>query len=283
MSTLAVVVLTLNEEKNLPKTLESVRGFATEVFVVDSFSQDRTLEIAKQFGAIVRQHSFETHAKQWNWALQNLKISTDWVLALDADQVVTKALSEEIVNVLSENSNVDGFFIKRQYVFRGRAIRFGGYGNKYLLKLFRNHQGECDERELLDFRFYVKSGKIEYLKAALIEKNTKDDDLNVWMAKHKRFSVVQAEEEIKFRRYQKPNWKLTPNAFGNPDEKVLFFKSVWYWLPRYVRPFLYFGFRYLICLGFLDGLNGLIFHSLQAFWYRWLVDCEIGKHQRNVR
>ncbi len=278
MPDITVVVLTRDEERNLGTCLTSVSGVAREIFVVDSFSADKTVQIAASLGASVYQHSFETHARQWDWAFQHLPIQTEWILALDADQSLTPELAAELSGMMETVSpELGGFYIKRRYVFCGKPVRFGGYGSKWMLKLFRRSSVLLDEKELLDFRFYVKSGRTGYLKNEIVENNHKDDDLRVWKDKHRRFAKVQAREELRYRRLKRPSWLIRVNPFGSPDERVLFWKSVWYWLPRYVRPGIYFLYRYFFRLGFLDGRNGLIYHGLQAFWYRMLVDREIGR------
>ena len=189
---LAVVVLTYNEERNLSACLASVAGWAGEIFVVDSGSTDHTVDIAERYGARVVTHSFESHAKQWNWALRSLPFTYEWALCLDADHRVTPELREEIRELFQARSEdvrrqarleaVDGCYIKRRQIFRGRWIRHGGYYPKYLLKLVRHEQAWSDEHELLDFRFYVQ-GKMATLQHDLVEDNQKEFDISFWIAK----------------------------------------------------------------------------------------------------
>ncbi len=165
---LTVVVLTLNEERNLPACLESVVGWATEVFVVDSGSTDATGAIAWRFGARVVTHAFETHARQWKWALDELPIQTDWVLGLDADQRITPELRQEISRRLSHATIArapSGYFVRRRQIFRGRWIRHGGYYPKYLLKLFRLRAVSVDETDLVDHHFVVCVISQKFLKS----------------------------------------------------------------------------------------------------------------------
>jgi glycosyltransferase involved in cell wall biosynthesis len=124
---LAVIVLTFNEEQNLEACLGSVRGWASEIHVVDSGSTDRTRELAVACGARVAEHPFETHARQWAWALDTLPVRSEWILALDADQRVTPELQRSIAAALAGEPTVDGYFVCRRQVFRGRWIRHGGY------------------------------------------------------------------------------------------------------------------------------------------------------------
>src|SRR5262245_55519192 len=152
---LSVFVLTYNEERNLEPCLASLSPWAGEIFLVDSFSKDRTLEIAERYRARVFQNRFLGHSAQRNWALQNLPFRYDWVLALDADHRVTPELCDELARLIpSAPPDVIGYFINRRQIFRGRWIRHGGYYPKYMLKLFRRGAAHCDDDEF-DYRFYV--------------------------------------------------------------------------------------------------------------------------------
>jgi glycosyltransferase involved in cell wall biosynthesis len=277
---LTFIVITRNEERNLAACLASVAGWAKEIFVVDSGSTDRTLEIAEHYGAIVVAHPFETHAKQWNWALNNLPVTTAWILALDADQRVTPELQTEIAGLLSEASGVServsGYYVKRRQIFRGKWIRHGGYYPKYLLKLFRPGEGWADEDDLVDHHFRVK-GAVAKLEYDIIEDNRNEADITTWIEKHNRYAVLQAREE--HSRVTDPEG-LRAAFWGAPDERIFWLKNLWKRMPLYVRPFIYFSYRYFLRLGFLDGKQGFIFHFLQAFWYRLLVDIKLDDLRR---
>jgi len=282
---LSVVILTYNEEVNLPACLESLKGLDCEIFVVDSGSSDATVEIAKAFAARVFEHPFESHARQWNWALQNLPISTDWILGLDADQRLTSELRQELVELFTVDDHrlgaVDGFYVKRRQMFRGRWIRHGGYYPKYLLKLFRRDRVRVDEGDLVDHHFWVNAVTAR-LKHDLIEENLKEADLAFWIEKHNRYAALHAQEEWA-RRNGLLKWPVQPSLFGNADQRVACLKQCWYRLPLYIRPFLYFCYRYFLRLGFLDGEQGFIFHFMQGFWYRLLVDVYIDELRRKEK
>jgi glycosyltransferase involved in cell wall biosynthesis len=274
-----VLVLTHNEERNLDACLGSVTGWTEAVFVVDSGSTDRTAEMARAHGATVVAHPFETHARQWRWALSELPIRTSWVLALDADQSLTPELQDELARRLSDGSlaTTDGLFLNRRQIFRGRWIRHGGYYPKYLLKLFRRERVTIDEGDLVDHHFHV-NGSTEKARHDLIEDNRNEADIAAWIAKHNRYAVLQARQETLERGSA---GRVPVSALlGNPDRRVRWFKQVWGALPLFVRPCGYFTYRYLLRLGFLDGREGFIFHVLQAFWYRLLVDINILELRR---
>jgi glycosyltransferase involved in cell wall biosynthesis len=281
------VVLTFNEELNLQACLESLHGWVSGIVVVDSGSTDATMHIARQYGAVILQHAFETHNAQWRWALENLPDrSSEWIFGLDADQRVTPELAAEISSVMSSEAairNVDGFYVKRRQIFRGQWIRYGGYYPKYLLKLFRPDRVTFDALDLVDHHFYV-NGRTRLLQHDLIEANLKEDDLAFWIAKHCRYAELMATEE--HRRSDDTTRQGAggrPSLTGTPDQRSLWRKRLWARLPLFVRPWLYFGYRYVLRLGFLDGRQGLVFHFLQACWFRFMVDVYRDQLQRQER
>jgi glycosyltransferase involved in cell wall biosynthesis len=274
----SVVVLTCNEERNLAACLESVTGWAARVFVVDSGSTDRTMDIARGHGAEFVAHAFETHAQQWRWALTNLPLETEWVLGLDADQRVTPVLRDQIAGLLRSGTSVNGAFVRRRQIFRGKWIRFGGYYPKYLLKLFRRMQVSIDEADLVDHHFTVVGPTVS-LTGDLIEDNQNEAEIAAWTAKHNRYAMLQAQQELSVR-----GKRLGLSAlFSDPDRRVRLLKQWWRSMPLFVRPSLYVFYRYVIRLGFLDGKEGFVFHVLQAFWYRLLVDINIDELRASPR
>ncbi len=273
MSTLSIIILTYNEELNLPKSLSSLKRLNGEVYVVDSYSTDKTESICSDHGVHFHQNRFETHTKQWQWALANLPIHEDnWVLGLDADQEILPELAEEINTLTNTPSDISGYYLNRRNYFMGKWIKYGGYYPRYLLKLFKKNSVYLDPGELMDHHFYV-NGKTAHLQHDFIENNLKED-LGFWTEKHNRYAALQAAEEFAGSTTQAGNF------FGNQDQKRVYLKNKWNKMPLFIRPFLYFIYRYIFLAGFLDGKTGLIFHYLQAFWYRFLVDSKIYELKR---
>jgi glycosyltransferase involved in cell wall biosynthesis len=277
----SLVVLTFNEEINLEGCLQSAEGVCHETFVVDSGSTDKTLEIARRYGR-VEQHPFETHARQWKWAIENLPLSSDWVLALDADQRLTPELKAELEHLFSRGTipdDVDGLYVNRRQIFKGRWIRHGGYYPKYLLKLFRVSKVQLDQADLVDHHFYVP-GRTLKLRHDLVEENQKENTISFWIQKHNHYAQLLAREELERRNTARRF--IRPFPFGSPDQRVLWRKNLWCRGPIYIRPWLYFVYRYFLRLGFMDGKQGFVFHFLQAFWFRLLVDINIEELRDSV-
>jgi len=273
---LSIIILTYNEEKNIEKCLRSLKDLNAPIYIIDSFSNDATESIAKSFGAAFITHPFETHVKQWKFALELPQIDTEWILGLDADQELTAELVVEIKSLLAHHPIENGFYLNRRNYFLNQWIKHGGYYPRYLLKLFRKNAVYLDENELMDHHFYVK-GKTSKLTFDIIENNLKED-LSFWISKHNKYAALQAEEELNRQII------VRGNLLGNQDQKRIYLKNLWNKMPLFIRPFVYFCYRYFFQLGFLDGKNGLIFHFLQAFWYRFLVDAKIYelKNKRNT-
>jgi hypothetical protein len=177
-------------------------------------------------------------------------------------------------------AEVHGFYVNRRNVFQGKWIRHGAYYPVRMLKLVRRNLVTFDEHEF-DYRAYVP-GRTLTLTHDIVEENLKENDITWWTDKHNRFAVKAANEEI-LRADLRAEWKVTPHFFGNSDERILWLKSRWYQLPLYVRPFLYFTYRYFLRVGFLDGKKGFIFHFLHAFWYRLLIDINIDQIRRGEK
>jgi glycosyltransferase involved in cell wall biosynthesis len=266
---ISVIILTYNEEDNIRDCLQSVYDWADEMFIIDSGSTDKTLEIAKKYTDKIYEHPFENYAKQRNWAQDSLPIKNEWVFHLDADERVSSESVSELRKIFSLYLDADGFIFPRKTIFKGRFIRHGGHYPVYHLRLFRKNKGRCEQR-LYDQHFIV-AGKTLKINGDII--NIITPDLNLWKERHKIWANSEAEEFF-LNKNKKNNIKLTANLIQR--RKWLRYK-IYYKLPLFLRPFIYFLYRYIIRLGFLDGKQGLIFHFWQGLWYRLRVDINIYK------
>ncbi len=259
---ISAVILTYNEEQNFENCLRNISESVDEIFIVDSYSTDRTLEIAKKYGAQVVQHPFENQAKQFNWALDSLKIKNEWILRLDADEYLTRELWQEMAETLPKApEDISGYYLKRRVYFMGRWIKHGGYYPIWLLRLFRYGKARYREERDVDEHLTLLEGKAGEMRNDLIDDNKKD--LTFWIKKHNNYASREAGEVLS-------------GSYGRGKKKF------YYRLPPFLRAFTFFIYRYFFRLGFLDGKEGLIFHFLQGFWYRFLVDAKLYERKKHL-
>jgi glycosyltransferase involved in cell wall biosynthesis len=275
----SAVVLTHNEAANIERCLESVAGWCQDVHVVDSGSTDRTIEIARAYSSVIHFHPFVNHAQQWAWVLRNVPLSSDWLLLLDADHMVTNRLKEEICRLLAAPGDlVDGYYSRHRFLFRGQRIR----GLKvWRIRLVRHRNVRVAEDDLVDLRFII-DGRAGYLSGEVVEHNRNEDNIDFWIDKHQKYATRMALEEI-LHRERYIDRSLRPRLFGNPDQRTTWLKNFWDRLPLFSRPFILFAYRYVCRMGFLDGVNGLLYHFLQAFWFRLLVDMKVADFRQQIR
>ena len=266
MQDVTVIILTKNEEINIEKCLKSAKQIANRILVVDSGSSDHTVELAKVNGAEVVFHEWPGHAKQFNWALDNCGINTEWVFRLDADERISKELAAEIHEKLDspQCNEIDGYEMRWRIYFMDKWIKHGGTHKHYFLRLFRYGKGRVEEK-LMDEHVIV-SGKVEKLEHDLIHYDYKG--LDSWLNKHIWYSQLELEMYSRQNAYE--NWS---DMEGNKVQKKK--RGLYYRLPIFFRARLYYWYRYYVQFGFVDGKEGRIFLFMQAYWYRYLVDSKI--------
>ncbi len=262
-----VILLSFNSEDTLGATLASARQVSDEIFVVDSYSRDGTVELARSFGATVVEHPFEHYGAQRNWAIDNLPISRPWQLHLDADEWMDPELVAAIL-ALPGNPEHSGYFLPRYLRFLGRVLRHGGMSPTWHLRLFRTGVGRCEDRKY-DQHYLLQSGTSGQLSGAMI------DDIRMalteWTARHNRW----ADGEVAELDSQEITGRVQPDIDGNPAQRKRYFRKKYNQMPLFIRPFALFIYRYFFRFGFLDGTEGFIFWVLQTFWFRFLVDAKI--------
>lgn len=268
---LTVIILTFNEEKNISGCLDSLKDLDVNIFVVDSFSTDNTLNILKDRNIKYVQHPFEHYSAQRNWAQKNNPFSTEWILNLDAGERLTTEMANWLRESFTPNEEIDGYMFSRRTEFMGKWIKYGGHYPNYHLRLFRVSKGRCEDK-VYDQHFVV-DGKTETLPAGIDIIDTVMDNLKDFSISHAKWAVFEAIEVIKA---EMQTGEVDAKLTGNPIERRRWFKNnIFQKTPLFVRSLLYFLYRYFLKLGFLDGKKGLIFHFLQGFWFRFLVDSNI--------
>lgn len=266
---LAVIILTRNEEENLLQALASVVGWAAEVWVVDSLSTDRTVSLAREAGARLAAREFAGYAAQRNWALRSLPLGPEWVLFLDADEAVTPELKTELAAVLAAPpAGVAGFHVKRRFVFLGRWLRHGGYYPVWLLRIMRHRLARCEERGV-DEHLLV-DGPTARLHGDLLHEDRRP--LERWIERHARYARLNADDLVGQIGGELPARRRSQNQ---AERTRWWYAHVYRRWPIGLRALAYFLYRYIVRGGFLDGREGFIYHSLQAFWYRLLIDAMV--------
>lgn len=271
--TLTAVILTKNEERHIIRAITSIATIADYCVIVDCGSTDRTVELAKEAGATVYQNTWVNYASQFNWGLDQLPENTEWVLRLDADEVVTPVLAEEIKEKLSgQRSEVQGVIVSRRMHFLGRPIKWGGVFPVRVLRLFRHKYGRCENR-WMDEHIIVDGKTIEF-SGEIIDNNL--NSLTWWTQKHNSYASREVIDLLNQKCGFMPQ-ETVANLHGGQQAGVKRWikENVYTRLPLGFRAFAYFSYRYIVRLGFLDGKEGTAFHFLQGFWYRYLVDMKL--------
>ncbi|HMG87448.1 MAG TPA: glycosyltransferase family 2 protein [Terracidiphilus sp.] len=279
---IAVVILAFNESIHLPRALHHVSSFAREIFVIDSFSTDDTVGIATAGGAQVLQHPFQNYARQFEWALENAPITADWVMRLDADELVEPDLAEEIkLKLPSMPADVTGINLNRKTIFQGKFIRWGGRYPLTLLRIWRRGKAHIEDR-WMDEHMYLTDGRTVTFRGGFADHNLYD--LTYFTAKHNGYASREALDVLNQRLHLfEPQLALTAESTATQAKIKRFLKeSVYNRLPFEVSASLFFLYRYVFQLGFLDGRRGLIYHILQGFWYRYLVGAKLRELQQAV-
>ena len=268
--TLTVVILTQDEARHIGRCIASLTGLADRIVIVDSGSTDATCTIAADAGAEVFHHKWRNYADQFNWALDNSQIDTDWTMRVDADEVVTLDLAAKLADRLTSTPpSVVGITVNRSMHFLGRKMRWGGMYPVHMLRLWRTGQGRLENR-WMDEHVLV-TGAIAHVDGELADINL--NSVGWWTAKHNGYATREAIDQLTRSEAPPPVASLSRQA----RRKRWIKNNIYAHLPLGLRPLLYFLYRYILRLGVLDGWQGLAFHGLQGFWYRFLVDVKIAE------
>lgn len=289
MADLTVVILTKNEEKNLRKCVESFRGIARRFVIVDSFSTDGTEKICGKIDVELRaigskldfyQNRWIDYATQLNWGLTQTNITTEWSMRMDADEELTEDLAAEIEEKLEKlKEPVNGVVVRRRLIFMGRWIKHGGRYPELLLRIFRTGKAMC-EQKIMDEHMILSDGTTVEFSHDLMDDNQKD--LEWWTAKHNWYSDREVlDHQMTLRHQMEESLEQGQKSSAQAVLKRRIKNFGYYRLPKFWRAHLYFVYRYYFKLGFLDGPEGKIFHFLQAYWYRFLVDAKMYQCEKD--
>lgn len=273
MLDITTIILTYNEELHIRRCLENVCAFSKKVYVIDSPSTDKTVEICNEFPNVeVVVHNYPgNQAAQFNWALDNVQIDTEWILRLDADEYLLPELIEELQGKMPNlPNNVSGVTFKRRHIFLGRWMKRGTYP-VMILRLFRKGKAVCEQR-LMDEHIELLEGENLTFENDFVDHNL--NNISWWAQKHVNYSVREAAElldiEYRITGNDSSNRNLSKKTLQKRELKNKYARQPLFW-----RSFAYFCYRYFLQLGFLEGKEGFLWHFLQGWWYRALVDAKI--------
>jgi glycosyltransferase involved in cell wall biosynthesis len=287
MVDLSVIILTNNESKHIGRCIKSLLLITDKIFIVDSNSTDNTVEIAENLGAVVVQNPWVSYAFQFNYGIQNNPFPTQWLMRMDADEYITPELAEELkTSLASKPEEISGLYVKRRVVFMDQWINHGGYYPIWLLRIWRRGLGVCEEL-WMDEHIKLSSGTTAQLQNDIVDHNL--NNLTWWTQKHNNYAIREVIDLLNIKYNFGDKETVTPNFWGSQEQRTRYLKIKYANLPLFTRPFMYFLYRFIVKGGFLDGKKGLIWHFLQGFWYRFLVDAKIyevyqraGKDKNNI-
>ena len=274
-ASIAVIILTFNEEDHVGPAIESVEGWASEIFVVDSFSTDATVDAALQYvdrGVRVVQHPFENYSSQWNWALTNLPITAGWTLKLDADERVPDDFKAEVLDLLSHaDPDLAGLYFRRRMIFMNKALRFGG-NVSYDLRMWKTGSARFDGRQINEHA--MVDGTTHNLRCLVEHHDTKS--ITEWWDKHNRYSSLEALSMIDEAQFD----VIKPRFFGSPDERKKWLRRMYWGQPlRFLSAVVLFLYHYVLKLGVLDGSRGFEVAFLRATYF-YLTDLKLIEYRR---
>lgn len=268
---LSIIVLTFNEEIHLKRLIENISQITNKIYVVDSFSTDSTIAILTDNNIIFKQNKFINHSKQINFAIDTNPFNTTWMMRIDADEIISNSLIDELKHTLHvhDNGQVNGFYINRKVIFLGKELNFGSLNPMWLLRIWRKGEGFSNEK-WMDEKIVLKHPNTLKLSKVFFDKNL--NNLTWWTQKHNLYANREAIEILKEKYIR--SYKYEEKA-SNRDVILFNLKSIYNRLPKFLRPILLFLYSYILRLGILDGYPGLMWNALQVFWYRFLVDCKV--------
>lgn len=274
---ITAIVLTKNEEVHISRCLENLQKIGAVVKIVDSFSTDRTIEIAQSYPDVdIYQNSWINYSEQFNWGIENCSINTPWVIRIDADEYMDDEFSEYILNEIKDlASDVTGIYVKRGNFFLGKPINFGE-DDIYQLKIWRNGSAVC-ENKWMDEHMITNEGSSVTSKGLMIDNNL--HSISRFLDKHNSYATREAIDY--FERYAPLNHVTIPASIRvAPTHKV---KNLYYRFPLFVRPLIYYLYIMFVKGGVLGGLETILYHTIQKLGYRFVVDLKIYEARRNCR
>lgn len=268
---ITAIILTKNEEVNIEDCIKSIITTVKRIIVIDSYSSDRTVEIAKQMGAEVYQHPFENYAKQYMYGVKVAKADTVWTLRIDADERLTPDSANELAQLCDSNMKTDvtGIVLRFKKNFLGKDLYHGGVYPWKKMNCYKTAKGTIEDRNM-DEHIVLESGSVVEMKHDCLHFDFKN--LEHFINKHNWYS---SRESVDY--FENIDRRRTKDEL---NFKTWIKMNLYYKLPMGMRAHIYYLYRYYARLGFLDGKEGKIYAFLQAYWYRYLVDAKIYESKK---
>lgn len=276
MVDLTAIILTKNEEKNIEDCIKSIQEFAKRIVIIDSGSTDRTLEIAESYGTDIYVHEFETHARQFNWGIDNASIDTKWLLKLDADERFTPELCKELEEqmTLHEDDDINGFVLEAWLFFMGKCLKHGG-GKKKKLMVFKTGIGRIEDRKM-DEHTILSSGTALEIKEKFLHYDFKD--LTTYVNKLNWYATREMQDYFD-GAFPDEKFEASNKEISSTRSQ----KSTYYKFPMFWRCWCNFLYSYFLKGNCLNGKEGFMYCFLYHLCYRMLVDMKIYEQKKNPK
>ena len=279
---ITAIILSFNEEIHIGRCIERLTGLVERIVVIDSFSTDRTVEIARGLGAEVLQNAWRGHADQFDWGMRNANVTSAWTMRIDCDEYLEPGLQAALrAQLPALGDDITGVNFKLKVIFKGKFIRWGGYYKTILTRLWRTGVGSI-ERRWMDEKIVLAHGRHHLMGGGdLVDESLKD--IGWWTAKHNHYATLQM---IDFINLEHDLFPVDQRIRGGDNEQARWKRflrnKVYAGAPLYTRAVLYFFQRYFLRLGFLDGRMGFLWHFMQGFWFFMLMDAKVDEARRFI-
>ena len=269
MADITAIILTRNEEDYIADCINSIKNIVRRTVVVDSFSEDRTVEIARSLGAEVHSHEFYNYAKQYLYAVERANVKTVWILRIDADERLTAESAAELDKLCNDNeeTEVSGIILRFYNVFLGKILKHGAAYPWCKLSVYKTGKGTIEDRNM-DEHIILSEGIT--IRAKKDCEHQAFRSLSFFVNKFNWYSTREVMDYF----------AQVETTTDNASFRTRFKMNVYYKLPMGFRAWLFYVYRLYFRFGFLDGREGKIYAFLHAYWYRYLVDAKIYESER---
>jgi glycosyltransferase involved in cell wall biosynthesis len=273
--TIAAIILTYNEEKHIERCIASLLGFASEIIVIDSGSNDKTLAICSDYQVRIFHNRWVNYSQQFNYALDYVNINSHFILRIDADEYITEKSKEVLISEI-RNSKFDAFSLQRNIIFLDKYLKYGTVKNNKIIRLWRNGIGRIENTWMDERLILSQNKKIKNLNVKIVDHNL--NNIKWWTNKHLKYAVREAYDEMRCKLSSSNVSELSHMIRDNGGVRGRN-KKIYRAMPIFLRVFIPFFYNLIFKFAFLDGPKGLVYLFLQTFWYRFLVDVIIFENK----